>query len=709
MDHLEIVFFLLQLATLLFLARLGGELLRKLGQPSVVGEILAGVILGPSILLHFFPQFKGSLVPDAGEQMLLIEAISLLGAIFLLLITGLEIDLPLIKRHARAALGVAVGGLPVSFAFGYLIGLNLPQELASESHPQYISALFIAVCIAVSAIPVLAKVLLELKMTRRNAAQTAMAAAMFEDVSAWILLSIVIGMASGTASGLESGVYAFLKVFGLLIITLTLGRWLINRLLQVLLDKTSISDTLLPFIFAMTLFWAALGQWLHIEAVLGAFAFGLLLSLSPKVNESTIHTLAELALKIFGPIFFAVAGLKVDLFEVFSGSNYYFFLLLLTAALICKPAGVYLGSRFIGLSRPMESLFFASGLACQGSTGIIIATIGLSLGILTQPVFSMLVLVAITTSLVTPTLMRWTALRLPMSKDEEDRLHKEQFAETAFLSSVHRVLLPLRFRKDSSIPVNSQIPYLLLSKLHKHSQVSVTLLTVVSDEDKELADTFLETVQKSFANLEIVKKVLISDSAPDAILDEAKKQYDLILVGATQKSREQSDVVFTPIVDYIFRFAPCPVILVQDKNERFDPQLLKGILMPTNGSTAARRAAEVAFALAQESVARVKIFNIVESQGSYQSRALLKRQLDYAKGIVQELAEIGKLFGVKTSSKITLGSEPDKAILNFIAANNIGILILGTNVHVGSERLHLGPRVERILSNAPCPVLIVNT
>ena len=209
----------------------------------------------------------------------------------------------------------------------------------------------------------------------------------------------------------------------------------------------------------------------------------------------------------------------------------------------------------------------------------------------------------------------------------------------------------------------------------------------------------------------ITKKVLIGNNASELILDEAKKDYDLLILGASENRRE-SDVLFTPLVDVLIRMAPCPTMLVQGQRTQ-DNWKPKRILVPSNGSQAARRAAEVAFALVGNEEQEVIILHVVEeNNSSYHldaSGSLLERQKQIALEGVEKLQELGVMQGIPVQAEVEIGSEPEAVILDIALKENIDLIILGTHVSVGSDRLYLGPRVERILSNSPCPVIVINS
>jgi Kef-type K+ transport system membrane component KefB len=315
--HHDVLMFVIQVGILLLAARTLGEVAQRLGQPSVVGEILAGIILGPSLLSSLFPEFGNLMIPQNEVQGYLLETVSLLGAMFLMLITGLETDIKLIKRHARTAIGVSFGGITITFATGFLLGQYLPDFLVADPDNRLIFELFVAVSMSISAIPVIAKVLMDLDLMRRDIGQTIIAAGMSDDTTGWILLSIVAGLASGEAVTAGTVLQIVGSVVAFMLLSFTLGRWLVRKLLIYVQDEVESTDRLLTLVVIMMFIWGAITQALNLEAVLGAFVMGILFGMMPRLPESVVHNLESVALAIFAPIFFAVAGLKVNMLNLF--------------------------------------------------------------------------------------------------------------------------------------------------------------------------------------------------------------------------------------------------------------------------------------------------------------------------------------------------------------------------------------------------------
>ncbi len=706
--HHDVLILLVQIAILLFSARAMGELAQRLGQPSVVGEILAGIILGPSLLSGLFPAVAAWVVPQTAVGGYLLEVVSLLGALFLMLITGLETDLGLIRRHARTAIGVSLGGIVVTFTSGFILGWYLPADLLAQpgTGQRLVFSLFVATAMSISAIPVIAKVLMDMNLMRRDIGQTIIAAGMSDDTIGWILLSIVAGLAG---TGLVTG-EAVLRSVGsvalFMAVSFTFGRWLVKRALDFVQDEVRSADRLVTLVVVLTLTWGAVTQALQLEAVLGAFVMGILLGQMPRLPESVHHKLITLSLAVFTPIFFAVAGLKVNANALLEPRLFLITLLVIAIASGGKIVGTYLGARFIGGREHWTALSYGAGLNARGAMEIIIATIGLELGILSQDMFSIIVVMAMVTSLMAPPALRWVLARVTPEEQELERLRREELASGSRIAKIHRVLLPVRRR-----PIGDAVHALqakVLDRLGAHGSLSLTLLNVSEEGKKSDGMDYLDYLSSQLKMSELTKKVVVSDEPAGDILDEAQKHYDLLILGATELRGRRADTLFHPLIDRLVRFAPCPTLVVKGGSES-DEWGSGRILVPTNGSLASRQAAELAFRLAGPDDV-VVILNVVHSNREDLQEALGndERRFATAHSIVRELYDLGEAQGVRTLPMVRVGAEPDAVILEVANDIGCGLCVLGTDVRPGSDRLFLGPRVEQILEGSTCPVLVFN-
>ncbi len=709
--HNDVLAILLQIAFLLLTARVLGELAQRLRQPSIIGEILAGILLGPSVLSSFFPSLMRYIVPQNETQGHLLEIISLIGAMFLLLITGLETDLKLIRRHAKTALGAALGGIVVPFLTGFLLGQLIPDYLLVAPQERLLFSLFLATAMSISAIPVLARVLIDMKLTRRDIGQTIIAAGMTDDTIGWILLSIVTGLAAGQTISAHNVIISIGTVLFFFLFSFTIGLWFVKNAFNFVQDNTVSQDRLLTLIVVMTFLWGSLTHFLHLEAVIGAFVMGILFAQIPRMPQSVHDKLQSIALSIFAPIFFAVAGLKVNVLNLLRLDLIGITLLVILIACFGKIIGTYMGARLIGRKDHWTALCFGAALNARGAMEIIVATIGLSLGILSQEMFSIIVVMAMITSLMTPFALRWVLMRVHPTKEEAQRLQQENLSQGSLIMNIHRVLMPVRYReKDDHLQAMQLIKSQIFHNIGLHNKLSLTLLCVEAKIKKADPVNFLEFISPTFKEHELIKKIIESKNIVQEVLKESEKDYDMLVLGASRQ-REKSNFVFSKIIDDLIRLAPCTSMVVHANKipENWSPDR---ILVPTNGSYAARNAVELAFMIATNQ-AVVKILNVIERSTTDLYEHLqdenFRRRLKIAADMLKPLKQLGDLKGIPTETDAIPGPSTEKIIVDVARANHMDLIVIGTNVRPASEQLFLGPQVEYILENASCPVITINS
>jgi Kef-type K+ transport system membrane component KefB len=706
--HQDVLALLIQFAILLLAARTLAEVAQHYGQPAVVGEILAGIILGPSLLSGIFPAVGHWVVPRTPLQGHLLELVALFGAMFLLLITGLETDLALIRRHARVAMGASIGGIVVPFATGYLLGQWLPDYLLADPGQRLVFSLFVATAMSISAIPVIAKVLMDMNLMRRDIGQAIIAAGMTDDAIGWMLLSIVLGLAARGEVQPESVLWSVGKVIGFMAVSLTLGARLVRWALERVQDRGTSPTRMLTLVVALTFAWGAITQALDLEAVFGAFVMGLLLGQLPRLPGSVREDLERMAMGVFAPVFFAVAGLKVDVMALLHPRLIGLALLVIAVACLGKVVGGSAGARWVGGAGHWVALSFGAGMNARGAMEIIIATIGLSIGILSRDMFSIIVLMAITTSLMAPPALRWTLKRVQPGREESQRLKREEMEESSLIAAARRVLIPVRFRPEERREL-LRLEWNLLDRLGSRNAVAATLLTVTRPGSGDDAAGFLAEVARDFRGVDVSRKVVEGKDPTEVILDEAAKDYDLLILGAPSAEGDPEGV-FTARVDQILRMSPCSTMIVKGRvSDRHWPP--RKILLPTNGSLAARRAADLAFVLAGKG--EVLLLNVMEDGGDPFSpagaTAAPPRRISAAQEIVDELRVIGEAQGVRILAQVRVSTEPETMILEVAEQEEVDLMILGTSVYAATKRVYLGPRVERILAQATCPIVLLNS
>jgi Kef-type K+ transport system membrane component KefB len=417
---------LLQLGVLLALAIALGRLARRLRMPAVVGELTAGVLLGPSLLAHLSPGLSAWLLPRDADQMHLLDAVGQLGVLLLVGITGMHVDLKLVRRKGTTAAKISAGGLLVPLSLGVGLGLVLPAFLLMPGTDRVVFAAFIGVAMGVSAIPVIAKTLLEMRLLHRNIGQLIICAATVDDLVGWLLLSMVSALAT---TGLLAGqvVLSVASLVALMVLTFTIGRPVVNAALR-LSGRSRDPGVGIAVAVALLLLAAAGSHAMGMEPILGTLLCGMLIGSSRWVDLDRLAPLRTLVLAVLAPIYFATAGLRMDLTALAEPAVLGAAAAVLAVAILGKFAGAYLGARAGRLSH-WEGLALGAGLNARGDIEVIVATVVLRLGVLSTATYTIIVLVAIATSLMAPPMLRHATRRIAVV--EEEQLRERDFREPA--------------------------------------------------------------------------------------------------------------------------------------------------------------------------------------------------------------------------------------------------------------------------------------
>ncbi|MGW8743713.1 cation:proton antiporter [Streptomyces sp. NPDC055794] len=416
--HEQMLVFLLQIGVLLAAAVALGMLAARLGLPALVGELCAGVLLGPSLFGEVLPSAAGWLLPRDPAQMHLLTAVAQLGVLLLVAITGAHIDLGLVRRRGRAIGWVSAGSVLLPLGLGVALGLLLPASLIAPDAGRGTFALFIGIAIAISALPVIAKTLLDMGLLHRDVGQLIVGAAAVSDIIGWLLLSVVSTMVvSGTHLGL------ILRTVGFLLAALAVAAFVVRPVARRVVRHTERArqpGMTITAMVVMVMLCAAGTQALGMESILGAFLCGIVISSLGPGSRRTFDTVRTFVMSTLAPLFFVTAGLQVDLGALARPPVLIAAAATLAVAVLAKFAGGYIGAR-LGRLGHGEALATGAGLNARGVVEIVIATAGLQLGILTTAAYTIVVLIAVVTSVMAPPFLRHATRRIPKTTTESRR------------------------------------------------------------------------------------------------------------------------------------------------------------------------------------------------------------------------------------------------------------------------------------------------
>jgi Kef-type K+ transport system membrane component KefB len=402
---------LLQLIIILVTARACGWLLRYLGQPSVVGEMAAGLLLGPLVAGALWPELHAQLFSKASLAGL--SSLSTLGLVLFMFVIGLELRAQQgIRAQLKAASYVGV----ISTAVPMMLGLAIAPVLYRTHAPKRVAfwpfALFISVALSITAFPVMARILKDRGMSRTAFGQLSLSAAALVDVFAWVLLALVVALA-GAGEGYAGLLRTTVGVAALCALTFLVLKPGYAWLLRKYAPSGEASTTMLAALMIGLLVCAMLTEWLHLHAVFGAFLFGACLPRDDRLLHSLAERIEPLSIVVLMPLFFALAGLGTTA-GTFSGAGLGAMALILTVAVCGKIAGGAVGARIAGYGW-RDSMATGALMNARGLMELIVMKVGLDAGLIGPDLFTMLLLMALVTTAMTGPLITLCAGRSAMA------------------------------------------------------------------------------------------------------------------------------------------------------------------------------------------------------------------------------------------------------------------------------------------------------
>jgi Kef-type K+ transport system membrane component KefB/nucleotide-binding universal stress UspA family protein len=703
---------LVQLSLLIAAARIGAEAAKRLGLPAVVGELGAGIALGPSGFGHWFPNGFAAVFPPTNESFHLLEAFSAVGMTMLLLLTGLETDVRLLRNLGRAALIASMMGMVLPFGLGFGLGYLTPVSYLADPNSRILFSLFIATALSISAMPVIAKILVDLDLTKRNIGMVILSAGVVDDTVGWLVLSLIAGAAThGVIKLPELGLTLGLLV-GFIVAMVFVAYPILRAVIRVSGELFRMPDSDLVAIIVATFLAAGVTEWIGVHPVFGAFVAGIVIHQVPRLRRETVARLESVTYGVLAPIFLGLVGIKVNLWSLTQTGGGTMLALVLVVACVGKLVGCSLGAYWGGL-RFWEAASIAVAMNARGAMEIVVATIGLSLGILTPPMFAIIVLVAIVTSFLAPLGLRLTLPRVRMTEDELRRIAADE-SRGAFDPRRVRLLLatsggpnalsiaPIAFGVSRRSETAVRIVHVkahqvwwrrLWHRLGKHAPGNVT----------DQMEAF-----RAMANGKAPELGQISgESIARAICEEARRGYDLVVLGSGEGAS-----IGGPIVEEVVGRAPCHVAIMKAPAGA-QSATYKNILVPVDGSLASRVAVELALRYAEGAGADLSLAVLTERrpQAAVYSDVSGTHVPVEARGTSEnELERISVVFRASSlkPSILHMAYDPrSSAIAQALEKGTYDLVVLGAENRAIQHRLFFGYENERLIRAARVPVVVV--
>ena len=729
LDEHALLVFWTQLLVLVAAARAAGYLMRKIGLPSVVGQLAAGVVLGPSVFGAVWPGGFEWFIPHEEISSGALFAVTWLGVALLLVTAGFETDLALIRRLGRAAALVTGFSLVVPLAGGLVTGLLLPEDFVGGGADRTVFALFVAAALSVSALAVIARILSELGLMRRDFGQITVAAGMANDVVGWVMLAVFTGFATAGEVSVGGTLRTVVGLAAFLFLAMTLGQRAVDASLRrVRREGPNLHGALGIAVITMLVFGVAT-QALGIEAVLGAFVAGVVLNRSRFQQHEVVHHIESLTNAFLAPVFFAMAGLRVDLSLLGDRDALAWAGAVMVVAIVAKFAGAFVGARLAGQSQ-RAAVALGAGLNARGALEIVIASVGLSLGVFSETAYTVIVIVPLVTSVFAAASLRLAVRDWMGSPAERERLEREEALSRNLVVRSSRLLLASR-AEPASIAA-AQL-------MHFAWPVQVPA-TVISVAPESLGDGYHSdgATNRQWPDITIIRNVLDGRDvdhrqvrAPSAagavvasaIVAEARLGYGAICVGVAGRHEGQ---LYSPLVDELVLHSSLPVVIVRRAEglETPLPGAFTRAVVPVTGTRSSRAAQEVAFGVSSRLGTEVVLTHVVQRRRAelrmlpgrlartrLAARVLGEPPVESARPVVDALMDAararGAEMGVEARTLVQEGSSPASTLVSVAGEQEADLVVLGASLRNVDGRPFLGHTVETVLERCSANVAVV--
>ncbi len=524
---------LLQIITIIVTARLFGFVFKKIGQPTVIGEIIAGIFLGPSFIGLFFPEFSLFLFPKTSLPNL--QFMSQIGLILFMFIVGMELDLNTLKKKAHEAVIISHASIIFPFALGMGLALYMYQSFAPDNVNFLSYALFIGISMSITAFPVLARIVQERQLTKTKLGAIVITCAAADDITAWCILAAVIAIVK--AGSVVSSVYTILLAITYVVLMLKVVRPFLKRLGDIYSHQDTLSKPVVAIFFITLLISAYLAEIIGIHALFGAFLAGVIMPQNLHFRNVFIEKVEDVSLVLLLPLFFVFTGLRTQIGLLNDGNLWLTCSLIIAVAVTGKFIGSAVAAKFVGQSWK-DSLTIGALMNTRGLMELIVLNIGFDLGILPPSVFAMMVIMALVTTFMTgPALdfINWSFKdKKGVVREESSQKHDKykilfSFGDSERGKSMVRLVNSF-MKKNTSNTIVSALHLEQSSELHQFN---------IREVERESFKPIKREANKYNLVIETQFKPTL-DFEKEIIETANSGEYDLLIVGMGQSMYEGS-------------------------------------------------------------------------------------------------------------------------------------------------------------------------
>jgi len=517
---------LLQIITIIFCARTFGFIFSRIGLPSVVGEIFAGLFLGPSFMGNWFPNFNTFLFPL--ESLGNLQFLSQVGLVLFMFVIGMELDLKVLKNRVNEALIISHTGIFISFSLGVYLAYSLYETFTPENVPFISFALFMGTALSVTAFPVLARIIHERNLTKTKLGTMAITSAAIDDITAWCILATVIAIVK--AGDVTSSFFTISLAITFVIAMIKIVQPFLKKLGEVYSHREAMSLNIVAAIFGILLISAFLAEIIGIHALFGAFLAGVIMPPSVNFRKILIERTESVSLGLLLPLFFVFTGLRTQITLLNQEHMWKTTFYIISLAVVGKLAGATIASRFLGQSWK-NSLSLGALMNTRGLMELVVLNIGYDLGILSPEIFSMMVVMALVTTLMTGPLLDLINLLFRKHKETEEQDHSTR--------SNFRILLS--FASATGGRKLLRLVNILTGYTKNSTEITALHVTPNTDINQYQLDEYekesFKPIKQESTKLNLPIKTLykVNNNVNDTILEDTNSgNYDILLIGAGQ-------------------------------------------------------------------------------------------------------------------------------------------------------------------------------
>ena len=518
---------LLQIIAILIVCRIFGWLFVKIGQPTVIGEIVAGIVLGPSVLGNLLPELSAFLFPP--DSLNNITLLSQFGLILFMFAIGMELDLEEVRKRLKETILISHTSTIVPFFCGMLTAYYVYESYAHKGTPFLSFALFIGIAMSITAFPVLARIIQEKGLTKTHLGTISLASAANGDITAWCLLAVVIAVAQ--AGSILSAIYNILFSFLYILFMFFAVRPFLRMVGHIYHNKEVIDKALVAFMFLLLIISSYFTEILGLHVLFGAFIAGVVMPSNIKFRKIMTEKVEDVSLALFLPLFFVSTGLRTEIGLLNTPELWSMCGIFILVAIIGKFGGAMFSARFVGESW-RDSLYIGALMNTRGLMELIVLTIGYEMEILPPSIFVMLVLMTLVTTFMTTPLV--SLIRVCFKAHDK---RKESQKEHPALNGIFKVLLS--FGRAGNGQIMLDVAHQMFSRGKKKLDLTALHLTVGTDVNPLHTDNFEEV---SFGpilygakklGMQIHTRYEVSNNAGQDICDIVNNEgFDFLLVGS---------------------------------------------------------------------------------------------------------------------------------------------------------------------------------